>query len=272
MGLVRMLPFLAAAMFAGSPALAIDMENPDTVPTRAKLFVSCGGDSATDSETQPSLTCAGQNSVASVVKSGDKGAAVNAYAANPGGASGELYSAYAGLTYSFVIWGGYVGDKVPLKIDFVLTQDSSEAYLGARALADIQIFSPQGNLIAVRAICNLGCAGSGGDANEYAGTLNVPTLAGSQYTVKMYAEARAVAWGINTFATASVDPYIYVDPAFADAAKYSVAVSEGVANDIPAAAAVPELANWIMMIAGFGLTGGALRRGRRASLSPAWAC
>ncbi len=264
------IPVLAAALTAGSPAFALDTKNPNTVPTRAKLFVSCSTGSDTSSEAEPSLFCAGENSVASAIKDGKDGAVVSSFVTSPGGMSGDTYRADSALTYSFVIWGGNIGDVVPLKIDYVLMQDSSGPYHGVQATAHIGILSPGGIGYVgggIRELCTIGCAGSGGDANELEGTLNVSTFAGTQYTVNIYAEVFATALGQSTFASASVDPYIYIDPSFADAAKYSVAVSEGVANVYPALAAVPEPASWAMMIAGLGLAGGMLRRRATATFA-----
>lgn len=72
---------------------------------------------------------------------------------------------------------------------------------------------------------------------------------------------------LYTFASASADPYIFIDPSFADAAKYSIAVSEGVSNNNPALAAVPEPASWAMMIGGLGLVGVSMRRRQAASFA-----
>jgi hypothetical protein len=265
-----MLPVLAAAMIAGSPTMALNTKNPNTVPTRAKLFVSCSTGLGTSSETEPSLFCAGENSVGSATKDGPNGAVVSSFATSPGGMSGDTYRADSALTYAFVVWGGNMGDVIPIEIDYALMQDSTGPYSGVISKAQIGVLNPGGSGYVgdgIKEICTIGCAGSGGDAIELEGTLSLSLFAGTQYTVNIFAEAVATALGQSTFASASVDPYIYIDPSFADAAKYSVVVSEGVANVDPSLAVVPEPTSWAMMIAGFGLAGGVLRRRATATFA-----
>jgi hypothetical protein len=87
---------------------------------------------------------------------------------------------------------------------------------------------------------------------------------GLQMSVDMYAIASSQEYGKGGFGSGAawIDPVISIDPAFADAAKYVVLLSEGIGN----AAAVPEPANAAMLLAGsLLLSGTARRRARRAS-------
>lgn len=167
MHILRVILFALATTVAGSPNSALAQANPNTVPTRAKLFVECYGGANESSETAAGLVCAGENNFASAVKAGPKNGFVSAFASSGGSTSGIDYRAVAGLTYAFVVWGGNIGDKVPLKIATVLTQETSGLYVGARAEAAIQIYSPHGAPM-VNVICNIACSEPGGDANEYA--------------------------------------------------------------------------------------------------------
>ena len=53
-----------------------------------------------------------------------------------------------------------------------------------------------------------------------------------------------------------MDPFIFVDPHFANAADYTITVASGVAN------AVPEPSVWALMLAGLGGLSTAVRRRR----------
>ena len=60
-------------------------------------------------------------------------------------------------------------------------------------------------------------------------------------------------------ASASADPYFFIDPTFAaEHPGYTLSFSPFAGND--AIASVPEPATWALMIGGFGLAGAALRR------------
>ena len=56
------------------------------------------------------------------------------------------------------------------------------------------------------------------------------------------------------------DPFIFVDPSFANADLYSIVVSDGVANALPTVSTVPEPSSVLLLMVGLaGLAG--LRRG-----------
>jgi hypothetical protein len=64
-------------------------------------------------------------------------------------------------------------------------------------------------------------------------------------------------------ATAFVDPYIFVDPHFANASDYTITVLDGVAN-APPVDAVPEPNAATLLLAGLGLIGVVTARRPRA--------
>jgi hypothetical protein len=64
----------------------------------------------------------------------------------------------------------------------------------------------------------------------------------------------------SSAATAYADPYIVIDPTWLAANPgYSLSFSPGIVNAGPGSAA-PEPASWALMLSGFGLVGGAMRR------------
>ncbi len=62
-------------------------------------------------------------------------------------------------------------------------------------------------------------------------------------------------------AFAVADPHIFIDPAFPEASLFTLTLSPGVGNGPPPG--VPEPEAWVLLTAGLGLAGGALRRRRR---------
>jgi hypothetical protein len=62
---------------------------------------------------------------------------------------------------------------------------------------------------------------------------------------------------------AYVDPYVQIDPSFADAADYRLVISDGIGNSPPGP--IPEPSTWAMMLLGFASFGYAGYRVRRAA-------
>ncbi len=73
--------------------------------------------------------------------------------------------------------------------------------------------------------------------------------------------------------SAYVDPILRIDPSFFTASNpqslYSLSFSNGIVNGLTGA--VPEPATWAMLILGFGMVGGAMRRRRTMGMSPSLA-
>ena len=150
---------------------------------------------------------------------------------------------FSTLDYDFQVEGGSPGDSVPLLIATNLLASGTYPQYGA---ASIGVFTGGGVGLAGEMVCTYP---SDCPATQFSGTLSLTASAGDVYRIHL----RAIAEGSNV--SASADPYIYVDPHFAGAGNYSIAVSSGVAN-----APVPEPATWAMMLVGFGLLGLSLSR------------
>jgi hypothetical protein len=100
------------------------------------------------------------------------------------------------------------------------------------------------------------------EETTFSDTLSIQARSGSTLdSVTLYVLAQAPATRVsNESARAFADPYIYVDPAFANASLYSIVVSPGVAN-VPLSP-VPEPTQAMLWLAGSVLIAFALvRRG-----------
>jgi PEP-CTERM motif len=64
--------------------------------------------------------------------------------------------------------------------------------------------------------------------------------------------------------SAFIDPIITLSGTGLDLSRYSLQLSSGVGNGAPVIGGVPEPTSWALMIAGFGIVGGALRRKPRS--------
>jgi hypothetical protein len=133
---------------------------------------------------------------------------------------------FADLDYYFEVAGGSAGASVPVLIATnLLTSGTYPQYGGA----SIGVSTGGGVGVAGMTVCTYpgDCA-----AGQFSGNLSLMATAGSEYRIHL----RAAAEGRDV--SASVDPYIFIDPAFADAADYHVEVSDGVGNS-PAAVPAP---------------------------------
>ncbi len=153
------------------------------------------------------------------------------------------------LTYAFTLNGSGT-DIVPLHAAFVARTSITSQYTdGVSTLLNIDnptssaAYGERGNF-------------------SYAGVLDFTAHAGDVTTVKLSANLGLFCCDDPSGSTASayIDPYITIDPAFAAAHPgYSLTFSDGIGN-APPAGTVPEPAAWALLTAGFGLTGAALRR------------
>jgi hypothetical protein len=149
--------------------------------------------------------------------------------------------AFAILSYQFAVVGGNPGDVVPVDISTVL---STSATYPNYAFAEFYT-DGSGSSQASIMLCTDGSCPSG---NSFNGTLHLLSTSGAarQLTIFIGAE-EGFSTGGNV--TASADPYIFIDPAFADASLYQIEVSDGIGNEL--APAVPEPSTWAMLILGF---------------------
>ena len=107
-----------------------------------------------------------------------------------------------------------------------------------------------------------------GDAKTIDTTFSVQ--ANTAYRVFMYAAVRLSGYSddtesgsIDRSGYAMVDPYLEIDPLFAD--RYALQINEGFGNT-PPTAAVPEPGAWAMMLLGFTTVGAFVRRRRRLAV------
>jgi hypothetical protein len=168
------------------------------------------------------------------------------------GASATLY-------YSFEIAGP--DGNVPTTI----SATGSTAYdaaggAGSEGIAFLSITSPSGLLVSDSACAGndpTACPPSEGSTialNQYYAVYLSIAADADVYQSAAYTSSQASA-------SAYIDPYIMIDPGYA--AAYSLYVTPGIGN----ASAAPEPAAWAMMLSGFGVIGGAMRRRREPYLS-----
>jgi PEP-CTERM motif len=69
--------------------------------------------------------------------------------------------------------------------------------------------------------------------------------------------------------SAFIDPIITLNGTGLDLSRYTLQLSSGVGNGAPVIGGVPEPTSWALMIAGFGIVGGALRRKPRSEAATA---
>jgi hypothetical protein len=131
----------------------------------------------------------------------------------------------ANSTYYFQVTGGNVGDVVPVMVDYALSVFTTDE---STALAKIIIRTSVVPFTVDEIVCNPQVC----DETEVSDTLNFQARSGANLdSVTLYAMVQAPATRVsNETARAFVDPFIYVDPAFANASLYSIVVSPGVAN------------------------------------------
>ncbi len=160
-------------------------------------------------------------------------------------------SGLAFLTYSYTI-DGPAGATVTTDIIanlLAVTGDGSE--IGFGSLTDTE-----GHQLCVA----LGQIGCGGVSRIDHGRLVETETTGVVYTLHLEVEASELNSGDSAFA--SVDPFIGIDQDLTiDPQLYSIRLSDGVANGLPAEGA-PEPALWTVMLLGFAGLGTALRARR----------
>jgi hypothetical protein len=149
--------------------------------------------------------------------------------------------AMATVTYYFQVLGP-PGDIVPILIATSLKAAGTHPSLGI-GFATLSIHTTAAG-DSVVAVCSNGTCGGG---SSFVGMLSTRARSGDLNTISMQVEgSTGSSLTSGNSATASVDPFIFIDPSFAGASLYSIAVSPGVAN----AAAVPEPASRVLVALG----------------------
>lgn len=161
----------------------------------------------------------------------------------------------ANSTYYFEVTGGNVGDLVPIMVDFTLSVSSTP---DSSALAKIIVRTSVVPFTVEEVACNPQVC----DETQLSDTLAIQARSGANLdSITLYAVAQAPATrSSNESARAFADPYIYIDPAFANASLYSIAVSPGVAN-VPLTP-VPEPGSVLLLSIGTAAIGLLRRRSR----------
>jgi len=147
------------------------------------------------------------------------------------------------MTYFFQVTGGFVGDQVPLLVQMTLTATSTEAQSPkSYAQASFATFTSLDGLRSGPQVCTY-VAICSSLVTSFSGTTSIRASSGSlgdfvNITVSAHA-AGGFTGTVDESASAFIDPYIYVDPSFPNAALYSVIVSPGVTNALPGSAPEP---------------------------------
>ncbi len=141
------------------------------------------------------------------------------------------------LDYSFEVIGGNPGDQVPLLISTNLSSLGSADALGFASIAvGTSLSDPS------LSVCSDGSCSAG---TEFSGTLSAEALSGSINTVSLEIEASAGFGPGDQTASASADPWIFIDPTFAGLADYSIELSDGIGNGL---SPVPEPSTWSLLL------------------------
>lgn len=176
--------------------------------------------------------------------------------------------AIAALQYDFTVSGGHAGDLVPvlvlssLQAEVSGSPDPNQATAAAANL-DVRALSPVAgarNEDSVGACDTSPVACNQPDAVDAELSITVASGSAGRVFMQVLVAASSVAEGP---AFARIDPFIFVDPSFANAADYTITVAGGVGNALPPA--VPEPGSWALLLAGLGGLKAARRRRRTST-------
>jgi hypothetical protein len=163
--------------------------------------------------------------------------------------------ATAVVRYFFEVTGGNSGDVVPLLIATNLSTDGTAAS-GGHSFASLSAFTNSFGNSFVAVCTNESC---GTTASSFSGLLSTQAKSGEVGELNLQVSAGSGPSLDSGFASASADPFIYVDPTFPAANQYSILVSPGVGNGI-AAASVPEPGSAALLALSAGLLWIAVRK------------
>ena len=189
-------------------------------------------------------------------------AAVNTIGVDPADRSGV--TAVVALQYDFTLTGGNFGDLVPVLIHTSMSTDvgtSVDPNNANSASANIVVFgvSSVGGGIVSNGPSTFACSVSPVDCDGDEETVddlefNMFTGTAGRVFLQVLVAASSTSEGS---ASARIDPFIFVDPRFPNAAAYTISVADGVANALP----VPEPSVLALLLAGLGgLSASAWRR------------
>ena len=241
--------FIAALLAFGAGLHADTIQSPT-------YTISVGTDAGSNAYSQPgsySYTSANGSAMASVAAFPDVLLSASATSAFFGAGS-----ASASITYYFEIVGANPGDHIPVLIAANLSTDAAGKYRDPSSGDASIIVTTQDDQQQASVSCGNVTRSPGSCNNpDWSGTLAVDYVGGYQASVTVSVTAFANA--DTGHGDAYADPLIYVNPSFANAADYSVALSPGVGNGLPSA--VPEPAS--LLLVGSVLLGAGMLRKRR---------
>ena len=164
-------------------------------------------------------------------------------------------AARAVLTYSFEVIGGNPGDIVPVLIATSLSSLGSDPSHGI-GFAELSVHTGAAGDSFV-AVCSDATCGT--TASSFSGTLRTRANSGdTNNALTLQVQASTGDSLLATSASASADPFIFIDPSFPGAALYSIAVSPGVGN--AESTEVPEPGTMGLCLGAAALLAGARRR------------
>jgi hypothetical protein len=184
-------------------------------------------------------------------------------------APGEAASVHLELQYTFTLTGGNVGDLVPVLVhthmaSFVSPSNNPDFSNLVSTSVGLYGLSAVGGGVVSNGPRLDDCAaspsvpGCSGERDEF---LSFNMASGSAELVYMTLTAGATS-DIAGQASGQIDPYIFVDPHFANAGSYKINVLDAVANG--PVTAVPEPGEAILMLAGLVVVGAVGARRTRA--------
>jgi hypothetical protein len=151
-------------------------------------------------------------------------------------------SAVADVQYSFQVTGGNPGDIVPILIETDLATLCTESVNSrCNAFSELNINTSVVGFRTLVVVCTDGTCGT--TANSFSGTASTFARSGAVgdfLDLFVQAGASGSFSAIDESASASADPFIFIDPSFANASLYSIVVSPGVGNALPSPTTVPE--------------------------------
>ena len=233
-----------------------------SLPLQAQTLPGASSNTACAVTGAPNLvdprSCATSNDHAQVVLA--PAPTLSAAADFPGSLAQVNAGANALLIYSFAVLGGAAGDRVHLDAATLLHWATAGS-INANAFSRVIVTTSLGEVTAN--ICSYNC-GAGSGVTDFNGTLHVDAVSGVINTVYMDVYANAAYSQNANSASVFADPVLSIDPLTPNAGAFWLVFSDGIGNAVPA---VPEPANWVLMLAGFGVVGVSLGRRRKTVIA-----